>query len=244
MPASKAAQEPGGRYGDLSPLAGPGLTSQASRTEAAKEVRRLASTASARSGGAAAPQAVADRPISSSSPVTAFLRENPAYSSRASAPESSESIEHDGRDLREAQAELRGLRADVAELARVLGRPLRSSSTLTEYRGVLQTHDQLDSDTQREWFEAERSQASSPRRELASELRQVEARQLLRKQEQLLQALRRAHLRLDEAPELVLPPGVREAVIGEILRARYSAAVFGGLAGSASIGGMLANQVY
>jgi hypothetical protein len=159
------------------------------------------------------------------------LTENPAYRQalyRRSDPAATETEGFDGRQLRNSQAELRALRADVAELARALGRPLTSQSTLTEYRGVLQQFDELDSDVQRSHFDRDAQHASSPRAELAAELREGEARMLLRKQEQLLAALRRAERRLEDAPEQVLPPGVREAVIGEILRARHSAALFGG----------------
>jgi hypothetical protein len=147
----------------------------------------------------------------------------------------------DGRELRNVQVELRGLRADVAELARALGRPLRTQSSLTEYRGVLQQYDHRDSDVQRMWYEQELAQQPGAEHQLERAARQAEGRQLSRKQEELLGALRRAERRLEEAPEQVLPPGVREAVIGEILRARYSAAVFGGLSGSALVTGRLAN---
>jgi hypothetical protein len=124
-----------------------------------------------------------------------------------------------------------------------LGKPLRTQSSLTEYRGVIQQHDPLDSDVQRARFDEQRRAVSSPQRELEAEARQVEARRLTRKQELLLRALQRAEQRLAEAPQQVLPPGVREAVIGEILRARYSAALFGGLTGSSLTTGRLANAV-
>src|SRR5260221_386740 len=62
------------------------------------------------------------------------------------------------------------------------------------------------------------------------------------RQVQMLRVLQRAEQRLQSAPPGTVPPGLRDEVIGEILRAKYNVALFGGL-GGAALTGRLANAV-
>jgi hypothetical protein len=76
------------------------------------------------------------------------------------------------------------------------------------------------------------------REEIAQVVRENEARRIARRQDELVRALRRAERRLEEVPRQDLPVGLRDQVIGEIYRARYSVALFGGAQGSAQLSGL------
>lgn len=137
----------------------------------------------------------------------------------------------DSRALREVQLELRGLRAEIGQLSRALGFTSRESNRV-EYKGILQQQDPLDSDVRLlRW----REEDHKAREGVERALRQREARRLEQQRQELLRALTRAEQRLSEVPQTAVPL-LRNAVIGEIIRARYDIAFFGGLSGTALTG--------
>lgn len=139
------------------------------------------------------------------------------------------------QELNSVRNELRNLRSEIATLSRLLGRPVRESPA---YKGILQQQDPQDTDVRAEAYreaQAEisaRAGAAAERRAQREQavsrlLRQREVQRIEQRQAELLAALKRAEQRLDAAPES-LPPGLRDALIGEIYRARYNIALFGG----------------
>jgi len=140
----------------------------------------------------------------------------------------------DGRALREVQSELRALRAEIAQLARALGFPVRESNRL-EYRGILQQQgaDEHTAKAAHPW-----EQEDGPEARLRALIKRNEALRIVDKQLTLLKALDKAQQRLAEAPKQ-LPPGLRDSVIGEIYRAKYNTALFGGAGGAPGVSGAL-----
>lgn len=140
----------------------------------------------------------------------------------------------DGGQLRDVQQELQALRGEIAQLTQALGssarRPGRRTST-----GVLQQRDQLDSDVRHEQFLAEDAQQQA---RLKAQMRRSEVARIEERQQALLGVLRRAERRLQQAPKN-LPPGLRDSLIGEIYRARYNIALFGGTQTVILSGGMM-----
>jgi hypothetical protein len=139
------------------------------------------------------------------------------------------------RELGEVRTELRNLRAEIATLSRMLGRPVRESPA---FKGIIQQHDQQDTDVRTDAFQearaARRARATAAlerRTEqelaLAQVIRRNELKRISERQQELLMALRRAEQRLNQAADN-LPAGMRDSLIGEIYRARYNIALFGG----------------
>jgi hypothetical protein len=301
--ASTAVREPGGRYGDLPPLARQALQPRVSRIETELKLSELqaARSRTAETGDADVPHEAA-RALELTAPPAPSpgvqerrgdpppLRENPAYRlasfreavpapsavradepsapraeaatdeaiSEAAAPagnpppppvpgtpvSAARLTDPDGyrRSLLSVQNELRGLRADIAALARVLGQPA-SPALVPTAPGVLQLHDPLNPAVKSTRFERQEQLLNVSPQQIAAETEQrFTARRLTLKQDQLLRALQRAERRLQDAPPGTIPPGLRDQVIGEILRARYNVALFGGL-GGAILTGRLANAV-
>jgi hypothetical protein len=166
----------------------------------------------------------------------------------------------DGDMLRQVAAEVRALRDDLASLSRVLGFAPRTSP---EFRGVLQQFDHLDASVQARAFteDSERQDYAKGRQELRAENtqedsqaaaarqleRQLETQQAIRSQQaariaqrqrQLVRALQRAQRQLASVPPEEVPVGLRDEVIGEIYKARYSIAVFGGANGMGQLSGL------
>ena len=166
----------------------------------------------------------------------------------------------DGDLLRQVAAEVRALRDDLASLSRVLGFATRSGP---EFRGVLQQFDRLDSDVQARVYqrdneerdytvqrrdyrageaEAAAQQVIEQRREQEREVQQAmriqQAARIAARQRDLVRALQRAQRQLASVPPEQLPAGLRDSVIGEIYKARYSIAVFGGANGAAQLSGL------
>lgn len=152
--------------------------------------------------------------------------------------------------LKDVRGELQSIRAEIAAMSRLLGRPVRTSAPI-ENQGILQQYDQLDSNRRLDVFRREdtvaegRAAIADERRELRTRdteqlVREIEIQRIERRQRDLLLALRRAEDRLSEAPE-DLPPGLRDSIIGQIYRARYSIALFGGTYGGAGVTGLLYN---
>ncbi len=185
----------------------------------ADTAQRNARTAAQQSAGTRAAQAAdqTPRPL----PHTPVTADTPEAAGR------------DGAQLRNVQIELRALRAEIYQLSRALGFTSRDSNR-TEYRGVLQLRDNLDSDTRLRRWQADdnANQAALQAMQRRSEAQRVSARQ-----RELLRALQRAENRLAQAPR-DLQPGLRDGIIGEIYRARYSIALFGGVNGTAQLAGM------
>lgn len=149
------------------------------------------------------------------------------------------------RELNEVRTELRSLRADISTLSRMLGQPVRESPA---FKGILQQHDQQDPDVRTEAFQEARAdrraraEAALERRQeqelaLAQLMRRQELERINERQQALLMALRRAEQRLSQAPDN-LPVGLRDSLIGEIYRARYNIALFGGTQGVAQLSGL------
>lgn len=140
---------------------------------------------------------------------------------------------HDGARLREVQIELRALRAEIYQLSRALGFTSRDSNR-TEFRGILQERDEQDSNVRLLRWRQEDSQrqASIDAARRRSDVERIAERQL-----ELLRVLRRAEQRLSEAPKN-LDPGLRDSIIGEIYRARFSIAMFGGVNGMGQLDGL------
>lgn len=139
----------------------------------------------------------------------------------------------DGVQLRQVQIELRALRAEIYQLSRAMGTPSRESNR-TEFRGILQQPDELESNVRlRRWrkHDAQRQDA------INAALRRNESARISQRQQELLRALQRAERRLAEAPRN-LPPGLRDGIVGEIYRARFSIALFGGVNGTGQLVGM------
>jgi hypothetical protein len=159
--------------------------------------------------------------------------------------------EPEGRDgmlLRQVQIELRALRAEIAQLSRVMGFTSTISNRVS-YRGVLQQLHPLNGpqgldahreDAVREELRAETAVERREVREREAEIyvRRVLARKVHQRRQELLRALQRAEQRLEDAPES-LPPGLRDSLIGEIYRARYGIALFGGVGGVVTTGGII-----
>jgi hypothetical protein len=153
---------------------------------------------------------------------------------------------HSGERRREVSGELRAVRGDIATLSRMQGYTSRVSPS---HRGVLQQHEPLDSDVRLDRHRDDqgkvegREGAATRRgeireRELELEVQRMLAERIHRRRGELLRALRRAEGQLAQATG-TLPVGVRDTLIGEIYRARYSAAMFGGLLGGVTTGGMV-----
>lgn len=149
------------------------------------------------------------------------------------------------QELRDVLGELRSLRGEISSLSRLVGKPVTQSPA---FKGVLQQPDRLSSDEQlSQWRETEvrleaRAGAAAERREerqgsVESILRENEIQRIERRQRELLIALERAEKHLSQAPER-LPPGLRDRIIGEIYRAKYSIALFGGTYGGGPATGM------
>jgi hypothetical protein len=68
-------------------------------------------------------------------------------------------------------------------------------------------------------------------------MRRNESARISQRQQELLRALQRAERRLAAAPR-DLPTGLRDGIVGEIYRARYSIALFGGASGTGQLAGM------
>ena len=153
---------------------------------------------------------------------------------------------HSGERLREVSGEMRAVRGDIATLSRMQGYTSRVSPS---YRGVLQQHEPLDSDVRLDRHrdgqgkvegreDAALNRSDLRERELELEVQRMLAERIHRRRGELLHALRRAEGQLAQA-QGSLPVGVRDTLIGEIYRARYSAAMFGGLLGGVTTGGMV-----
>jgi hypothetical protein len=166
----------------------------------------------------------------------------------------------DGDLLRQVAAEVRALRDDLASMSRMLGYTARTGP---EYRGVLQQYDRLDTNVQAQTFrvDSERQdyqdqrraaradhaqwagqQADAQQRERQLEVQQAiraqQAARIAQRQRDLVRALQRAQRQLASVPTAEIPVGLRDAVIGEIYKARYSIAVFGGAMGTAQLSGL------
>jgi hypothetical protein len=151
-----------------------------------------------------------------------------------------------GNELRDVAAELRNIRAEITTLSRMLGFPSRQ---IPEFRGILQQHDQRDSDVQAERYVHElplmkaKGERTAGLVEQQQEIDQLSRRNAMerieRRQHDLLLALQRAESRLAQAPDT--DDNLRHQIIGEIYRARYSIAVFGGMR-SAQLSGLNVDQ--
>lgn len=171
-----------------------------------------------------------------------MLPGQPRYTSeRAPVPQA-----RSGERLREVSGEMRAVRGDIATLSRMQGYTSRISPS---HRGVLQQHEPLDSDVRLDRHrdvqgkaegraEAALRRGEMRERELELEVQRMLAERIHRRRGELLRALRRAEGQLAQATGS-LPVGVRDTLIGEIYRARYSAAMFGGLLGGVTTGGMV-----
>lgn len=158
------------------------------------------------------------------------------------------------RALQDVQDELRSLRADIANLASTLAQapPLTtpaapSAPTLAATTpspdlvptasGMLQQHDPLSPGVQTRRFQARQvQQGVTPQQVAAAQDERINEQRLTVRQQELLRALQRAEQRLQDAPQDAVPPGLKDQVIGEILRAKYNVALFGGLGGAALTG--------
>lgn len=151
-----------------------------------------------------------------------------------------------GNELRDVAAELRNIRAEITTLSRMLGFPSRQ---IPDFRGILQQHDQRDSDVQAERYVHElplmkaKGERTEGLVEQQQEIRDMSRRNAMerieRRQHDLLLALQRAESRLAQAPDT--DDNLRNQIIGEIYRARYSIAVFGGMR-SAQLSGLNVDQ--
>lgn len=215
-------------YGSLTPLARRALEPRLERIHAALRVRdQLQETASTadegRSNVAQEWRAQLSRELRASSGPWDDLPGSPRH---APALDTQAGRGYDGDRLRDVQIELRGLRAEIFQLSRVLGRPAVESNRI-EYKGVLQLRDESESDVRLMRWRDEDSQLQG---NIRAQMRRMEGERLSARQRDLLRALQRAEANLSEAPDK-LPPGLRESLIGDILRARYDIALFGGASG-------------
>ena len=174
--------------------------------------------------------------------TTLFPHQRVPTDRRASA---SESAGPSRRELTEVQTELRNLRDEIATLSRMLGRPVRD---MPAFKGIIQQLDQQDTDVRTDAFQQARDRrraradAALTRRteqELATAriIHRNELERISERQQALLMALRRAEQRLNQASDN-LPVGARDSIIGEIYRARYNIALFGGAQGAAQLSGL------
>lgn len=143
------------------------------------------------------------------------------------------------------QREVRAIREELNALSQQLGRPVLTrprpaGAAPTELRS---SDDRRDGVIREDATEYEQRSAAVKQRRLAREreveliIRRNDIERINRRQQALLQALRRAEQRLADAPA-DLPPGLRDSIIGEIYRARFSIAMFGGTQGSAQLSGL------
>jgi hypothetical protein len=147
------------------------------------------------------------------------------------------------RSLESVQNELRSLRSDIADLARALGQPPPSPAVLPAPPGSLQLRDPLSAPEQTKKYEVRQvQQGVTPQQIAADQAERITVQRLTQRQQELLHTLQRAEQRLQNSPAGVLPPGLRDQVIGEIMRAKYNVALFGGL-GGAALSGWLTNAV-
>jgi hypothetical protein len=219
--------------GDLPAAGRQVLTPKLERLQAAIRLRELAATAETDSSNTEPPAAAANaRRVAQAqaADTTPPLPHTPVSAQQAPGAENEG---RDGVQLRQVQIELRALRAEIYQLSRAMGFPSRESN-LTEFRGILQLKDPLDSDVRlKRW----RSRNDELRGSIAAAQRRAEAQRISQRQRELLRALQRAEQRLADAPKNV-QPGLRDSIIGEIYRARYSIAMFGGAGGTAQLSGM------
>ena len=124
--------------------------------------------------------------------------------------------------LQDLLAEVRALRVELNQLARVLGFDARTSQRVT-YKGVLQQYDMLDSDRRYLRF-LEHDAIRSAQTE--AQLRRGEAQRLAGRQQELKRAVERAEQRLELVPDR-LPPGAREKLLAEMRLASASSALLG-----------------
>jgi len=155
----------------------------------------------------------------------------------------------DGLAVRQLQAELRNLRTEISQLSQSLRSPAGTSSAA---RGVLQQLNPLDADVRlaraREELQRDEREVEilSRRRNVqqdavAVQIQRNTAARIAQRQRELTQALRRAERRLENLPPMAIT-GVRDVIIGEIFRARYSIAIFGGTQGAAQLTGLRFSQ--
>lgn len=150
---------------------------------------------------------------------------------------------HARRELHAVQAELSSLRAEIASLSRLVGRPLPAATAVQSaaQQSVAPSADARATAYQQAQAQyrvrtadaAERSAQQD--RALSRLMRERELARIEQRQQELLRALRRAEQRLAQAPA-DLPTGLRDGLIGEIYRARYNIALFGGTYGGPPAG--------
>ena len=158
-------------------------------------------------------------------------------------------VDGDQLALTDIQRELRSIRSELTQLTRSLTPERLNRDLRAEIENIeLRTEAAEQRRNTREIREELRSEnaARDEHYEEQRRVEQAETEQMIRRQElerisqrqrDLLYALRRAETRLDDAPD-DLPPGMRDSLIGQIYRARYSIAVFGGTMGSAQLSGL------
>jgi hypothetical protein len=223
-------REPDGSgYGNLTPLARKALEPRLERIQTALRVReQLQETAGTaedwRNTALAGERAQFNTALRAAAGPWEDLPGSPRSADQAALAPRERS--YDGERLRDVQIELRALRAEIFQLSRALGRPALDSNRI-EYKGVLQLRDELESDVRLMRWRSEDSQLQG---QIRVEMRRMEGERINARQRDLLRALQRAERNLSEAPDK-LPPGLRESLIGDILRARHDIALFGGAAG-------------
>lgn len=244
--------------GELGPLARQASLKRMERAIAAQQARTTLQEAAAREARVpgAAQQAGSEKPAADPRARLASQRQTRPFEvtdlfphQRVPADRRAPAADDpDGRtrqQLRDVLGELRGLRSEISALSRMVGQPVTKSPV---FKGVLRQPDRLDSDQQQaQWRETEvklesRAEAAAERREerelsVESILRENEIQRIERRQRELLIALERAERHLSQAPER-LPPGLRDRILGEIYRAKYSIALFGGTYGGGPATGM------
>jgi hypothetical protein len=206
-------------------LLDPALTAE--ETAAGPQERAASSFATALGRAAPERQAGAQRHVAllPGEPVEPFAQ-----------PANQQAARDEGRDgarLREVQIELRALRTEIYQLSRALGFTSRDSNR-TEFRGVLQERNEQDSGVRLlRW----RHKDAQRQARIDAERRRSEVERIAERQRNLLRALQRAEQRLAETPK-DLNPGLRDSIIGEIYRARFSIAMFGGANGMGQLDGL------
>lgn len=222
--------------GNLPPLGRKVLESRLERLQSALRLREraldpaLLAEAAASDTREAAPRAGSRREMQTTEMARKPLPATPIDPQPAQA---SQDEGGDGVQLRQVQIELRALRAEIYQLSRTMGSPSRESNR-TEFHGILQQPDATDTNVRLQRW---RKQDAQRQDAINAAMRRSESARISQRQQELLRALQRAERRLAEAPRN-LPPGLRDGVVGEIYRARYSIALFGGVNGTGQLAGM------